>query len=481
MESAVERFRTVRQPPLWLYPLLVVATPLAFAAAFPVGLDVPPEIVLEGTYLAVAVAVAVPIRRLEIGVLELGWMLFLFGRYVDFLDELFVESEPLVEPYLSGLLVVVSFSVLLAGAYALLTEYREQLDALDARNEELELKNAAIEEAPIGVTVADMRRDDEPLVVVNDGFARLTGYEVERTLGTNCRFLQGEGTSEESVARMRRAIDDGEPVQETIRNYRKDGTPFWNQITLAPLERDGEIPHYVGFQQDVTDRVEYERQLQDQRDDLYLLSQLVRHDIRNDLHVIKGYVDLLDEYVVDDGEELLEPVEEQTEHAIELTTTARELGDTMLNDERELEPTALAGSLGGQVEAVRSAHEEAAVELRGPIPEVTVAADGMLDSVFRNLLKNAIQHNTADVPEVIISTEERNGTVRVRVADDGPGVPAERKEEIFGRGEKGTESGGTGIGTYLVGTLVTRYGGDVWVEDNEPRGAVFVVELPIVE
>ena len=73
-----------------------------------------------------------------------------------------------------------------------------------------------------------MGRDDEPLVIVNDGFARLTGYEVERTLGTNCRFLQGEGTSEEPVARMRRAIDDGEPVQETIRNYRKDGTPFWN-------------------------------------------------------------------------------------------------------------------------------------------------------------------------------------------------------------------------------------------------------------
>ena len=225
MESAVERFRTVRQPPLWLYPLLVVATPLALAAAFPVGLDVPPEIILEGTYLAVAVAVVVPIRRLGIGVLEFGWMLFLFGRYVDFLDELFVGSEPLVEPYLSGLLAVVSFSVLLAGAYALLTEYREQLDALDARNEELELRNAAIEEAPIGVTVADMRRDDEPLVIVNDGFARLTGYEVERTLGTNCRFLQGEGTSEESVARMRRAIDDGEPVQETIaRRIRATGS-----------------------------------------------------------------------------------------------------------------------------------------------------------------------------------------------------------------------------------------------------------------
>ena len=481
MESTVERFRTVRQPPLWLYLLLSVATPLAFAVAFPVGPDVLPDVALEGLYLAVAVAIAVPIRRLGVGVLEFGWLLFLFGRYVDFLDELFAESEPFVEPYVSGLVMVVSFSVLLAGAYALLAEYREQFDTLEARNQELELKNAAIEEAPIGITVADMRQDDEPLVVVNDGFARLTGYDVESTLGSNCRFLQGENTSETAVARMRQAIDDGEPVQETIRNYRKDGTLFWNQVTLAPLERDGEVPHYVGFQQDVTDRVEYEQQLQDQRDSLRLLSQIVRHDIRNDLYVIEGYVDLLDEYVAGEGEELLGTVEEQTEHAIGLTTTARKLGDTMLSDERELEPIALADSLGGQIEAVRSAYEAAVVELREPIPAVTVAADGMLDSVFRNLLKNAVQHNTADVPEVTVSADERDGTVRVRVADNGPGVSDERKDEIFGRGEKGIDSGGTGIGTYLVETLVTRYGGDVWVEDNEPRGSVFVVELPVID
>jgi signal transduction histidine kinase len=67
--------------------------------------------------------------------------------------------------------------------------------------------------------------------------------------------------------------------------------------------------------------------------------------------------------------------------------------------------------------------------------------------------------------------------VTVRIADNGPGVPDERKESVFGKGEKGLESDGTGIGTYLVKTLVSRYSGTVWVEDNEPRGAVFVVEL----
>ena len=101
----------------------------------------------------------------------------------------------------------------------------------------------------------------------------------------------------------------------------------------------------------------------------------------------------------------------------------------------------------------------------------------MLEAVFRNLLKNAIQHNHSDVPEVTVSTEERDEVVVVRIADNGPGVPDDRKETIFGKGKKGLESSGTGLGLYLVRSLVDGYGGDVWVEDNEPTGAVFAVEL----
>jgi signal transduction histidine kinase len=105
----------------------------------------------------------------------------------------------------------------------------------------------------------------------------------------------------------------------------------------------------------------------------------------------------------------------------------------------------------------------------------------MLEAVFRNLLQNAIQHNQKAVPEVTVSAEEADDSVRVRIADNGPGIPESRKDEIFARGEKGLESAGTGLGLYLVETLVDRYGGDVWVEDNEPEGAVFIVELPIAE
>ncbi|MGM0592420.1 MAG: sensor histidine kinase [Halobacteriota archaeon] len=104
----------------------------------------------------------------------------------------------------------------------------------------------------------------------------------------------------------------------------------------------------------------------------------------------------------------------------------------------------------------------------------------MLGSVFRNLLKNAIQHNDKEVSEVTVSTVPEGDHVVVRIADNGPGVPDGQKEDIFGKGKKGLESEGTGIGLYLVQTVVEGYGGQVWVEDNEPEGAVFAVRLPTV-
>jgi len=238
------------------------------------------------------------------------------------------------------------------------------------------------------------------------------------------------------------------------------------------------VSYYVGFQQDVTDRVDYEQRLEEQRDDLRLLGQMVRHDIRNDLQVIGGQLGLLEDHVTAEGEQRLETAAQRAQHAADLTTTAKQLTEVMLEDDRSKKPIALPESLNRQIDEVGSYFEAGEIECREPIPDVTVTADEMLDSVFRNVLKNAIQHNTADDPEVTVSATTTRDTVRVRIADNGPGIPDGQKDAIFGKGEIGSESHGTGIGTYLVETLVERYGGDVSIEDNDPRGAVFVVELP---
>ncbi|MXR51093.1 PAS domain-containing protein [Halovenus sp. WSH3] len=117
----------------------------------------------------------------------------------------------------------------------------------------------AVDEAPIGITISDPSLPDNPMVYINEAYEELTGYDAELALGRNCRFLQGPDTEEEAVAEMREAIEDRESVDVEVVNYREDGTPFWNHVTIAPLfDDDGNLTHYVGFQNDVTDRKEAE-------------------------------------------------------------------------------------------------------------------------------------------------------------------------------------------------------------------------------
>jgi PAS domain S-box-containing protein len=121
------------------------------------------------------------------------------------------------------------------------------------------LKDKAMDHAPVGITIADMRLPDEPLVYVNDAFERLTGYSVEETVGRNCRFLQGEESDSEAIATMREAIESDDSTAVELRNYTKDGEEFWNRVEIAPIQSSGdEVTHYVGYQTDVSARKEAE-------------------------------------------------------------------------------------------------------------------------------------------------------------------------------------------------------------------------------
>ncbi|WP_338739158.1 PAS domain S-box protein [Haloplanus salilacus] len=129
--------------------------------------------------------------------------------------------------------------------------------------EELEWKTHAIETTPIGVVITDPHRDDNPIIYANEGFTQVTGYSEREVVGRNLRFLHGEETRPEPVAAMREAIDAHEQVTVELRNYRKDGTPFWNRVTIAPVTNGGgEVTHFVSFQEDITERKEYEEELE---------------------------------------------------------------------------------------------------------------------------------------------------------------------------------------------------------------------------
>ncbi|MBK9373686.1 MAG: SpoIIE family protein phosphatase [Holophagales bacterium] len=124
-----------------------------------------------------------------------------------------------------------------------------------APGDQLALKDRALDVAAEGVTIADARLPDRPLIYVNEGFERVTGYPAAEVLGRNCRFLQGPDTDRAAVERIRAAVAGERECVVEILNYRRDGTPFWNRLSITPVrDETGEATHFIGIQSDVTAR-----------------------------------------------------------------------------------------------------------------------------------------------------------------------------------------------------------------------------------
>ncbi|WP_066191039.1 MULTISPECIES: PAS domain-containing protein [Gracilibacillus] len=120
----------------------------------------------------------------------------------------------------------------------------------------------ALDYTKVGLIITDPSLDDHPIIFVNNGFTEMTGYEEEEVIGQNCRILQGEETDPDNLSKIRLAIKHKESVTVQLYNYKKDGTPFWNELSIDPVwvEEEGKY-YFVGIQQDMTNEKEQERLL----------------------------------------------------------------------------------------------------------------------------------------------------------------------------------------------------------------------------
>ena len=126
-----------------------------------------------------------------------------------------------------------------------------------AQRSAMTTRERAVLATRVAFTITDPNQPDDPLIWVNPAFTETTGYSFDEAVGRNCRFLQGPGTDPGIVAELRAAIADERQVTTTLLNYRRDGTPFWNELSVSPVRGDaGTVTHFVGIQADVTSRVE---------------------------------------------------------------------------------------------------------------------------------------------------------------------------------------------------------------------------------
>lgn len=133
----------------------------------------------------------------------------------------------------------------------------------------LSLLERAIAASSNGIIIADAAEPDRPIIYCNPAFEKLTGYIRDEVIGLNCRFLQGSDTDPAELERLRSSLRSGTEIKVILKNYRKDKTPFWNELTVSPVrDANGNLTHFIGVQNDITKKVAAETALQESEERL---------------------------------------------------------------------------------------------------------------------------------------------------------------------------------------------------------------------
>lgn len=259
---------------------------------------------------------------------------------------------------------------------------------------------------------------------------------------------------------------------------RRDGETRWVETHSFPVVEDGRVAQVAGISADITDRKRREQALARERETVDLLHGVLRHDVVNEMNLLLAKAESLRADV--DRAELDTIVDAGTE-VVDLVGTVRTLVEAVDDDDVPHEPVDLGTLLRNLAERTTDDRDRVTVTVETPDDPVEVLASDLLSAVFENLVHNAVEHSDRETPTLHLSLARDGDRAVVRVADDGPGISAEQRDTVFEKGWKGGGSTGTGFGLYMVELLVERHGGTVHLEDNEPRGTVAVVDLPLAE
>jgi PAS domain S-box-containing protein len=326
---------------------------------------------------------------------------------------------------------------------------------------------------------------------VNPAFEEMSGYRAEEAVGRTPRLLKSGEHDDEFYEELWETILSGEVWRNELVNERKSGEQYVVDQTIAPVEEDGEITHFVAINVDITDQHEYERRLESQNERLDEFASVVSHDLNNMLTVASGNTELATEAedcsYLDRVEQAHDRMEALTE---ELLTLARS-GQTVEDEE----PVSLS-IIAKQAWNTTATHgatlvcENAGVEI--------LADKDRLAQMLENLFHNAVEHGSTNPPSDTHEDAVEHGsteqaaqatnvaaaadvTVRVGaeddlfyVADDGVGIDPSAQQSVFEEGYT-TDPAGNGYGLSIVRNIVEAHGWEVDVTESRDGGARFEI------
>jgi|GEM_PF-3933222 len=313
---------------------------------------------------------------------------------------------------------------------------------------------------------------------VNNATESLFGYESDELLGEPITRLipaRLQDAAAGGIEAYRTRIDpgvSGGALEST--GQHKDGHEIPIQLSYGWFELDGDV-FLTGIINDTTEIKERETRLQ-------VLNRVLRHDVRNDMNLIKGHAEMLSEEF-DEPNPQLETILSVADEVVELSAKAREL-DQLLNrgqvGSKEIDICALVEAKCLQF---RDAYPEATIETAFPTGrEFRAEAIPLVESAIDNVIENAIEHNDTEHPEVSVTVSivqrDGNDVVSIEIADNGPGLPPQDIEVIETNTESALEHA-SGLGLWLVNWIITESDGHIQLTENDPRGSCITILLPL--
>jgi two-component system cell cycle sensor histidine kinase/response regulator CckA len=365
--------------------------------------------------------------------------------------------------------------------------------------EMLQLRDRAVQAVSQGILITDATRPGHPVVFANAGFERMTGYPAAEVAGTGTGFLHGRDTDPDAAAELRAAAAAGAPCSVELVSYRRDGTPFWNAVSVSPVADDaGRVTHHVAVLTDVTARRRLEEQFR-QAQKMEAIGQLaggVAHDFNNLLTVINGYSDLLLDRLPpgDPMYDLLAEIHRAGERAGTLTRQLLAFSRQQVLQPRVLDLNAVVADTEKMLRRLIGEDVTLRTVLAPALGRVK-ADPGQLEQVLLNLTVNARDAMpgggtlTLETQPVRLDPLYCRGVAGLvpgeyallAVSDTGCGMDAATRSRIFEPFFTTKEPGkGTGLGLATVHGIVKQSRGHVAVYSEVGYGTTFKVYLPLV-
>lgn len=349
-------------------------------------------------------------------------------------------------------------------------------DALERISFEAELRSERDRMAALFDNVPDpvvsvLHSERGPVVQsVNTAFEELFGLDAEELVGEPLDDHIVPPDAREEARRLNERGVDGELVEREVRRLTADRLREF-LLTVVPVALDEENPETFGVYTDVTERKQ-------RRERVEVLNRVLRHDLRNGMNIVRGAAELLVESATGVAAGHAETIVEQADELLALADRTRTVERAFDREAGSSESFDVVAFLDGAIADLRAQYPSAVVSLSEPSSSAPVQGGHLLELALVDVVGNAIVHNDRSAPSVDVDVRVVDDAVVVRVADDGPGIPAAERRLLTGVEEITQLRHASGLGLWMVNWAVTRAGGELSFEDNQPRGSVVTMRLP---